>query len=466
MGQQEQRRRLPAALVLGLLLCVAAIAFEQIAVVTAMPAAAEDLGDVELYAWAFTAFVIAQIVAIVAAGRASDRIGPRVPLVVGFAVFAIGLVVSGSAPSMAVLMVGRFVQGLGGGTMNLAVMVLVARLFDGRQRAVMMTWMSMAWMLPAFVGPPVAGWLSTQLSWHWVFFSVLPMMAVGGLLILVPLLKADLAASAQPRAARHGIPALIAAPMVAFGAALVQFAGQRLELESLFWLVAGVALLVLGLPTLLPRGYRPFGGGLAANVNTRLLTTGAFFGAETFLTLMLTRAEGLELTTAGLALTIGSIGWAAGSWLQSRPWLRLRRDQIVSVGGIATVAGLSLVAVAAWFPGLLLWAVVLGWVTGGLGMGLQMSSTNLVVMELSPEAELGANTSSLQVGEALGSSMVAGLAGTIFATVSALHAGALSAAVFGPIYAAMALVALLGLVASLRIGPVVNHSLDNISTSR
>lgn len=466
MDQDQPQQRLATPLIMGLLLCVAAIAFEQIAVVTAMPSAEADLGNLEWYAWAFTAFVIAQIVAIVAAGRASDAVGPKLPLVVGFVVFATGLVVSGSAPTMTVLLVGRFIQGLGGGTMNLAVMVLVARLFDGRQRAVLMTWMSMAWMLPAFVGPPIAGWLSTHLSWHWVFYSVLPLMAVGGLLILFPLLGADLSASRVPQPPRKGIPALAAAPLVAFGAAAVQVAGQLFETASLLWLAGGVVMLGVGLPALLPRGYRLLGSGLAANVNTRLLTTGAFFGSETFLTLMLTRAEKLELTTAGLILTIGSIGWAAGSWLQSRPWLRLRRDQIVSVGGIATVLGLSLVAVAAWFPGALLWLVILGWVIGGLGMGLQMSSTNLVVMELSAQAELGANTSSLQVGEALGNSIVAGLAGTIFATMSATEAGALSGVVFGPVYAAMALVALLGLLASLRIGPVVNHSLASISTSR
>lgn len=466
MDADQPQRRPATPLVVGLLLCVVAIAFEQIAVVTAMPAAESDLGDLDLYAWAFTAFVIAQIVAIVAAGRASDKIGPKLPLVVGFIVFAAGLLVAGSAPSMAVLLVGRFIQGLGGGTMNLAVMVLVARLFDGRQRAVMMTWMSMAWMLPAFIGPPIAGWLSTQLSWHWVFYSVLPLMAVGGLLILAPLLRADLAPEPVASTPRRGIPVLLAAPLVALGVAAIQVAGQRLEVGSLRWLVGGVALLAVGLPTLLPRGYRVFGVGLAANVNTRLLITGAFFGAETFMTLMLTRAEGLGLTVAGLALTIGSAGWAVGSWLQSRPWLVLRRDQIVSVGGVATAAGLGVVAVAAWFPGHLLWAVVVGWVIGGLGMGLQMSSTNLVVMELSTPVELGANTSSLQVGEALGSSVVAGLAGTIFATAGAAETSLVSGEIFGPIYTAMALVAVLGLLASLRIGPVVNHSVDNISTSR
>ncbi len=461
-GAEAPVSRSRAGLVVGLMLCVVAIAFEAIAVVTAMPAAAADLGELNWYAWAFTAFVIAQVFAIVAAGRASDRVGPRVPLVVGFIVFAAGLVVSGSAVSMAVLMIGRFVQGLGGGTMNLAVMVLVARLFDARERARLMTWMSLAWMAPAFVGPPIAGWLSTALSWHWVFFAVVPLMVVGGGLILGPLGRANLdpIPSDSPRQPGRRVPPLLAAGLVAFGAAAVQVAGQHFDLSSLGWLVAGLAAFAVGLPALLPTGYRVTGAGLAATINVRLLVTGAFFGAETFLTLMLNRAEGLDLTQAGLALTIGSVGWAIGSWMQARPWLRLRRDQIVTLGSTATAAGLALAATAAWLPGRLLVVLVIGWVIGGFGMGLQVSSTSLVVMELSGPSEIGRNTSSLQVGEALGNAVVAGLAGTIFAALL----GRVDA--FGWVFAAMVVVAVLGSLLSLRVGPVINHSLDNISTSR
>jgi MFS family permease len=450
-------------LVTGLMLCVVAIAFEAIAVVTAMPAAAADLGDLSLYAWAFTAFMIAQTFAIVAAGQASDRRGPRGPLVVGFIVFALGLLVAGSAPTMLILVLGRFIQGLGGGTMNLAVMVLIARLFDARERAVMMTAMSMAWMVPAFVGPLVAAWLSTTWSWHWVYYAVLPLMAVGGVLIIGPLRRADLGPAKvdpdQPGAS--GGRLLGAAALVALGAAALQLAGQQFDPWSLAWLAAGVALLGIGLPVLLPSGYRPSGPGLAATVNVRLLATGAFFGAETFLPLMLVRAEHYELAAAGLVLTVGSVGWAAGSWLQSRPWLKLRRDQIVTVGVVATVLALVLIAVAAWLPGRLAWLLIIGWVIGGLGMGMHMASTSLVVMELSAEHELGRNTSSLQVSEALGNSVAAGIAGTIFAAALANQTLA-----FGSLFSAMTVLAVLGLASSVRIGPVANHSLGNISTSR
>jgi MFS family permease len=475
---QDSKQTSRRALVVGLMLCVVAVAFEAIAVVTAMPAAADDLGDLGLYAWAFTAFMIAQVFAIVAAGQMSDARGPKRPMVIGFALFAVGLVISGSAPTMPILMVGRFVQGLGGGAMNLAVMVLIARLFDAKERAVLMTAMAFAWMAPAFVGPPIAAWLTNAFSWHWVFFSVLPVMAAGGLLILGPLLRTEL----QPlENAVGGIPKLspallVSAGWVASGAACLQVAGQllgasdgnhlpadpRLGWWVLLWVLAAAVLLRFGLPPLLPSNYRLGGGGLAANINVRMLAAGSFFGSETFLTLVLVRSEGLDLTSAGLTLTVGSVGWALGSWAQSRAWLGLRRDQIIIVGTAICATGLAAVTAAAWLPGHgLIWLLILGWTVGGLGMGLQMASTSLVVMELSTESELGRNTSSLQVAEALGNAVVAGLAGTIFAAL--LDDSGLA---FGTLFTAMTTVSLLSLMFSLRIGPVANHSLDNISTSR
>ena len=118
------------------------------ATVTAMPVAAEDLGRIELYAWGFTAFLIAQVLAIVLSGRLSDRKGPVVPLVGGSAIFVIGLLAAGLAPTMEVLLAGRFVQGFGAGTSNVAFMVVFAQAYDARRRAAMMSMLSFCWVLP------------------------------------------------------------------------------------------------------------------------------------------------------------------------------------------------------------------------------------------------------------------------------------------------------------------------------
>ena len=445
----QQSRR---GLTIGLLLCVVAIAFEAMAVLTAMPAAAKDLGDVDLYAWAFTAFGLAQTFAIVAAGQFSDRVGPKVPMVVGFVIFAVGLVLAGSAPTMPLLLLGRFVQGLGGGTMNLAVMVLVARVFDPRERARLLTGFSAAWMGPSFLGPPIAAWLTERMSWHWVFWSVLPLLLLAGALIIKPLLRAELPPHAEVPLDRRQ---LWSAAMVALGAMGLQLAGQRIEWWSLAWLLAGLSLLWFGLPALLPAGFRPYGRGLDAVIVNRTSMSAGFAGAQSFLPLVLVQAEGFSLQQAGIILTAGSIGWMLGAWLQSRPWLRLRRDLIIGAGAVSSAVGLGATAVAGWMPGRLVPLSVAGWVFAGLGMGLAVASTSLAVMQLSAPVEIGRNTSSLQVGEALGASIGAGLAGTVFVFGTSQANPTLG---FGGLLTLMALLTLAGVAAAARIGPVENHS--------
>lgn len=447
---EGSRRRLT----IGLLMSVVAIAFESMAVLTAMPAAAQDLGDLDLYAWAFTLFVIAQTFSTVAAGQYSDRHGPIAPLIAGFAIFTGGLVLAGFAPSMVVLLLARFIQGLGGGTMNLAVMVLVARIFDERERADLMTGFSAAWMGPAFLGPPIAAWLADTWSWHWVFWSVLPLLAVAGLLVIGPLRRVSLEPHGPHGGARRHLGL---AAMVAIGAALLQWAGQRIEPTSLLWVACGLGLLIWGLPPLMPRDFSWRGRGLSAVVLVRALTSGAFFGAQTFLPLMLVQARQLSLFWAGAIMTVGSIGWMLGAWLQSRPWLRLRRDTIIAVGTGATALGLVAVAVAGWLVSSWLGLAILGWVVSGLGMGLSTASTSLAVMQLSATGELGRNTSSLQVGEALGNSVTAGLAGTVFAVTSAQGDSGLT---YGGLLSAMLIVASAAAVVSHRIGAVQNHSVS------
>jgi MFS family permease len=457
MGEADEAvatRSSRRGLTVGLLLSITAVAFEAMAVLTAMPVAATDLGDLDLYAWTFSAFMIASTFSTVAAGQFSDRLGPKLPLVIGFAVFALGLVVSGAAPTMPVLLAGRFIQGLGGGTMNLCVMVLVARVFDERERAVMLTGFSAAWMVPSFVGPPVAAWLTRTLSWHWVFWSVLPLMALGALLIAGPLRKVHLPPHGEVSAA----PKLLAwAALVAAGAAALQLAGQHIDVWSLAWAAAGIALLWWGLPPLLPAGFRPSGRGLDAVIGVRALTAGAFSGGQTFLPLMLVRAEGLPLEWAGSVLVVGSVGWMLGAWLQSRPWLRLRRDQIILAGAGSIALGLVLASASGWTPGRLLWAAVAGWMFAGLGMGLALASTSLAVMQLSEPAAIGRNTSSLQVGEALGNSIGAGLAGTLFVLGLAQGNQTLG---FGGALSVMAVLAALSVLASARIGAVTNRSVS------
>ncbi|MBO1032104.1 MFS transporter [Tessaracoccus sp. SD287] len=443
----------PRSLIVGLLVSVVAIAFQAVAVATAMPAAAEDLGRQELYAWTFTLFVIGMALATVLSGRLSDRVGPSVPLRAGLVLFGVGLLLAALAPSMYVLLVARFVQGFGGGAFNVALMVIVARTFPAAQRALMMTMFSVCWVLPAFIAPPIAAWLAKTFSWHWVFACMIPFVIATAVLSAGPL--RSLSEQLRPESDADSAPVPIWAAFVATGGvALIQLAGQNPTLGSLATLVVGLVALAISLPRLMAPGFFRFRPGIVSVSWVRAMQAGGFFAAEAFLPLSLVETREMSLFRAGLMLTIGSIGWTVGSWLQAQPWLALRRDQLIQLGALFSLLGVAGIVVGTW-GGLSVVFIGAGWTVGGLGMGLSNASGSLAVMQLSEPARLGRNTSSLQVSEALGNAMFTGLAGAVYAN---LRTDADPVHTFGWVFTTVTLVSLVALVIAMRIGRVANHT--------
>lgn len=453
------KRSLVAAILIGVL----AVAFEAYGTLTAMPTAASQFGRLDLYDWAFTIFATAQVLGIVLAGRACDRIGVIVPLAAGFTFFAVGLVGAGAAWAVHVLLAMRAVQGLGGGALNVALMVLVGREFTDEQRPGLMTAFSFCWVLPSFIGPPVAAFITEQLGWHWVFWGLLPVLLAGLVVGRRPMMqlwrvertpaaRAERAGAGRRQSRSAGGPVPIwAAAEAAAGAALVQYAGHRLDFVAIGLAAAGIAALGLALPAIMPHGFLRAAPGLASVVLSRGLATGAFMTAETYLLLVLTQAHGLSLRHVGFMLSVGAVGWSFGSWVQARPWLRLRRDQIIIVGASVTTLGIALMLVCAIWSRLPVALLVGCYGLAGLGMGLTVASTSLAVMTLSRPAQLGRWTSSLQICEGLGNTLVIGIGGSVYAALRTSHGWS---TVFGAVYLVPVVVSIACTVVATRIGPV------------
>jgi MFS family permease len=437
------------ALTVGLFLAVVAVAFEAVSVATAMPAAARSLDGLSLYAWAFSLFLIGQVFATVAAGRLCDRLGPAKPMALGLSVFAVGLVTAATAGSMVHLVVGRLLQGLGAGVVGVSMYVVIARVYDVSRRPRMFSWISTAWIVPSFVGPATAAWLTHHLGWRAVFWADLPLLALGAAMMLPPVLRL---ANGTEAAERSTAPpaAIWAAALAAVGAAGVQLAGQRVSPLGIAAGVAGLLLLAVSLPHLMPPGFFRFRPGLAPVILVRALLAGAFFGAETFIPLMLVEQRHYSLLLAGSSLTLGALGWSLGAWLQSLRRLSLRRQQVISAGAGLVALGVATVTVVAFLQ---LWVgvVAAAWTVAGIGMGLATSSTSIATMSLSDAGEQGRNASSLQFGEAFGGGLFVGVGGTVFA---ALHPSGDLTLTFSSVLAAMTLVGLAGALVSLRVGPI------------
>src|SRR4029079_15471627 len=102
----------------------------------------------------------------------------------GLALFAIGLLAGGLAPSMLILVVARFVQGLGAGTLQPIAYVAIGRTLPETLRPRMFAWLSTAWVLPGVIGPAIAGTVGENIGWRFVFLGLLPLIAVAGALTL------------------------------------------------------------------------------------------------------------------------------------------------------------------------------------------------------------------------------------------------------------------------------------------
>jgi MFS family permease len=393
----------------GLVMLVTLVAFEAMAVSTAMPTAVADLDGLAWYAWPFTGFLVAQVVGMVLGGDLGDRRGPRLPLLGGVGVFAAGLLLAGIAPHVALFVAGRVVQGLGGGLVSVALYVVAGQAYGPALRPRLFGAIAAAWVLPALVGPAASGLVTTHVGWRWVFLGLLPLIAAG-LVLVLPAVR-DLTA---PEGAQRPDPARRWwAVLAGLGVGALQYAGQRLDAVAVPVAVAGAVALVLGRRPLLPRGTARAARGLPTVVAGRGLLAGAFFAGDALLPLTLTQVHGYSPTAAGIPLTAGAIGWATASQLQGRH-PHASRVRLLRLGFLLLAVGLAGSALAA-LPGIGGWVAWGTWAVSGLGMGLGMPSVSVLLLELSPEHSRGADSAALNIADVTGSALSIGLAGVLVA---------------------------------------------------
>ncbi|MER3452796.1 MAG: MFS transporter, partial [Acidimicrobiia bacterium] len=122
------------SLTVGLALVITMVAFEALAVATAMPAVLADLGGIRLYGWAFSAFMLTSLVGTALAGTEIDRVGPAAPLGVALTLLSAGLMIVAAAPSMVVVVAGRAVQGLGAGAIPPVAYAAIGRAYPASLR--------------------------------------------------------------------------------------------------------------------------------------------------------------------------------------------------------------------------------------------------------------------------------------------------------------------------------------------
>jgi MFS family permease len=406
-------------LTVGLVLAVTFVAFEALAIATVLPVVGRQLGDLRLYGWVFSAFLLASLIGIVVAGTLADRVPLGRPMLAGLALFALGLVIGGTAPNMAVLVAGRAVQGLGAGVVPAVAYVAISRCYPDESRPRMFAVLSTAWVVPGLVGPAIAALVAAAAGWRWVFLGLLPLVIAAGILVVLAL--------------RHvPPPASQGTATVPYLAVLGVVAGSGTALASLTYGaspggvvpvvavggIAGGALLAVSLRRLtspLNLSARP---GLAATVLSRGLLTCCFFAADAYVPYAIVTVRHAPTTLAALALTASTLMWTAGSWVQARCIARYGPRRLVRPGECLVAIGLGGMSVVL-LPSVPPELAIVAWALAGAGIGTAYSPLSVTTLDLAAPGEEGRATSALQLCDVLGQALGTGVAGAIVAAAAA-----------------------------------------------
>jgi MFS family permease len=405
-------------LTVGLVLAVTFVAFEALAVATILPVVGRHLGDLRLYGWVFSAFLLASLIGIVLAGTLADRVPLARLMLAGLASFALGLVIGGTAPDMLVLVAGRAVQGLGAGVTPAVAYVAISRCYAEESRPRMFAVLSTAWVVPGMIGPAIAALVAAAVGWRWVFLGLLPLVIAAGVLVVLALRNVPSPASPGTAA----VPYLAVLGVVAGAGTALASLSSGIVAAAAAGGIGGSVLLVVSMRRLTPPRYLSARPGLTATILSRSLLTCCYFAGDAYVPYSVVTVRHAPTALAALALTAATLTWTAGSWVQARYIARWGPRRLVRAGECLVAVGLALMCVVL-LPSVPPALAIAAWAVAGGGIGTAYAPLSVTTLDRAAPGEEGRATSSLQLCDVLGQAVGTGVAGAILAAASGIGHG-------------------------------------------
>ncbi|HEX6140750.1 MAG TPA: MDR family MFS transporter [Candidatus Limnocylindria bacterium] len=410
------RMEILGAVLLGMFLS----ALDQTIVGTALPKILTDLHGNELYTWVVTVYLLTATVTGPLYGKLSDQFGRRPLLMVGIGLFLLGSGLSALSQEMWQLVVFRGIQGLGAGALFPISLAVIGDLFSPRERGRYQGLFGGVFAIAMLVGPALGGFLTDNISWHWVFLVNLPIGAVA-LAVIWRLLP--------PIRHPERVISIDYAGAIVFAGAIAPIMLGLTNKQSADWTDVSVGGLILLGTVLLgvfvwieSRAADPIlhlelfkNRTFTASVITTGLISFGFFGGIIFIPRWFQFVLGSSATASGYqilpmmaGLMIGSIG--SGQFVSRTgryKWLLVIAMAIAAVGlGLVTQLHASTSIETVW-----LWLAVMG-----LGIGPSMAVYTIIVQNAVPFRAMGVATSALTFFRQIGGSIGLAIAGTVFGT--------------------------------------------------
>jgi EmrB/QacA subfamily drug resistance transporter len=389
-------------------------------VATAMPTIVGDLHGIDHYAWVFSAYLLAEIATIPLWGKFADMYGRKRIFLAGMTIFLVGSVLCGQAHSMTELILFRAFQGLGAGCILPVAQTISADLFTLEQRVKVQGIYAAVFGFASIIGPLVGGFLTDNLSWHWVFYVNIPIGIAAAVLVKVVMI--------EPLEHRHrhridwpGIVTLLGWTCLLVFA--LETGGRDYAWSSptivgalaasVVLLVAFVVIELRAAEPLLPLDLFRVPALRAAAVLTTLLGM-AMFGVLSFLPLFVQVVIGTSATSAGRVLTPLMLGFVVSSALGGRLLLRIGFRVQVALGMALSVVGLFLLTQLG--VGSTTLEVSRDLVIVGLGFGLVLLACTLAAQNSVSLRQMGTSTGIVNFTRQLGGAIGVAIASSVMLT--------------------------------------------------
>lgn len=424
----------------GILFTIILAGIDTTVVSTIMPVAMEELGSPELYAWTFSAYILATAVSMPIWGPGSDRWGRKRTFLAGVAVFVVGSVACAAAPTMGWFIAARALQGVGAGAVSSLPFIVLGVVFPPEKRGRALGVVSSAWAVSSVAGPLLGALIVSHVSWRWAFLLNLPVGLFAAFLVARGMresvgdregrfdLAGSLLAGLAGSALIWGFTDLGEGHAGALQAALL--AGGLLLLGAFVWHESRAARPILPLAFFRHRGY-------SAAMGASFLTFFSAFGLVAYLPIATSLAFGPDPRALGVVIGSLSIGWSVFAFMVGRVVHRFG-ERVFGVAGLA-VHLVGLVALALVF-GHGLWAAAAAAFVAGAGMGVLSPGLTTTVQNSVEVRRMGSATTSQQFVRQLGAAL--GVAAFVLAAQVAGFRGGLALALVASAGAAGFLMAL------------------------
>lgn len=394
---------------------------------TMLPTVVEDIGGLDLYAWNTTLFVVASILGSALSIKLLERAGPRGSYALATLIFAAGAVICALATSMPMMLVGRLVQGVGGGFLFALAYAMIRLAFEEPLWPRAMALVSGMWGVATLIGPAVGGVFAEWGVWRAAFWSVTAVAVLFALLASNVLPQREASSSA---AARSSVPWLqillltLAVISVSLGStsssAVNNFVGIVM---AVFLAVVLMRIESRAKQTLLPSGALRLRSRLAALYGLMSLLVVMITSGEVFVPLFLQVLHQQSPLAAGYLAALMAAGWTLGSLVGSG-FSGRGVDRALMIG--PALGWLGMIGLVLWVPAagsgtwLQMMPICVALAVIGIGVGLAWPHLLTRVLTSAPPEEqerAGASITTVQLfataaGAAL-AGMVANAAGLI-----------------------------------------------------